>query len=115
MNAIEIVSRLREHGAELVLDGGRLLVRGNGEPLSDELRWELSAHKTELMVALGAPLDRGVREILPELRPNLPLSLRGLSDNDLLALINWSIIVAWEKTIRQVSSGHAHSVGGLTQ
>ncbi len=44
-----------------------------------------------------------VASILAELRPQLPVALRRLDDRRLLALVNWSIIAAWEATIRRAS------------
>ena len=104
LNALEIIEKVREHDADLVLQGEKLIVQGSGERLPDDLRAELRMHKTEIMVALGAPIDRGVKEILGELRPNLTPELRNLPDDKLLVLVNWTIIAAWEKTIRRL--GH---------
>ena len=100
MNAFEIIARVHEYDADLVLRDGKLIVQGRGGRLPDRLQEDLRAHKAEVMVALGGSIDAGVREVLAELRPNLPLAMRTLSEDKLLILVNWSIIAAWEKTIR---------------
>jgi hypothetical protein len=102
VNAIEIIERVRACDAELVVENDRLVVRGKGNPLPDDLKQALSEHKAELMIALGIPIDRTVASVLKELRPHLPPSLRQLPDDRLLALINWSIIAAWETAIKKV-------------
>jgi len=101
VNALEIVRAVQEHGATLTLEDGRLLVKGAGQRLPDDLRSELAQHKTEVLVALGCPLDKTLAGILAELRPNLTPALRALPDDKLLALVNWHIIAAWEKAIRE--------------
>jgi hypothetical protein len=106
MNALEIIEKVRSHDAELHVEADRLVIRGRGERLPEALQAELKQHKVELMVALGAPLDKAVAAILPELRPNLPAPLRAIPDGSLLALVNWSIIAAWEKTIRNAQLRH---------
>jgi hypothetical protein len=106
MNALQIIEQVRAHDAELVLDSDRLVIRGRGARLPDDLHAALREHKAEVMIALGAPLDRTVAGILAELRPTLPESLRGLPDASLLAMVNWTIIHAWEKTIRQAHLKH---------
>jgi hypothetical protein len=102
MNAIEIIEKVREHDAELAVEGDRLLVRGTGSPLPDDLRRALQEHKAEVMVALGAP---AVASVLKELRPHLPKTLRGLADDKLLVLVNWSIIASFEKAVREAGRG----------
>ena len=104
MNAVEIIEKVREHDAELVVENDRLLVRGRASPLPDDLRQALRDHKAELMVALGVPFDRTVAFVLAELRPHLPKPLRGLPDDHLLVLVNWSIMAAFEAAIRE--AGH---------
>ena len=94
MNALELIQQVRAHGADLVVEKDRLVVRGIGEPLPDELRAALSQHRAELLVALGVPFDRTVAGILQDLRPHLPPALRRLPDDRLLALVNWSIFFA---------------------
>ena len=106
MNAVEIIEQLRAHDAELVVEDDRLLVRGRANPLPEDLRRALRDHKAELMVALGVPLDRTVAFVLAELRPYLPKSLRGLPDDRLLVLVNWSIIAAFEAAVREASHRH---------
>ena len=57
------------------------------------------------LASLGLSLDTAVAGILDELRPQLPGSLRNLPDDRLLALVNWSIMAAWEKTIAKLYVG----------
>jgi hypothetical protein len=102
VNAIEIIERVREHDAELVVENDRLLVRGRASPLPDDLRQALQDHKAELLVALGAP---AVASVLKELRPYLPKPLRGLPDDKLLVLINWAIMASFERAIREAIRG----------
>jgi hypothetical protein len=106
LNALDIIEQVRAHDAELVLEDDQLVIHGHGERLPDDLYAELREHKAEVMVALGAPLDRTVAGILAELRPNLPEPLRTLPDASLLAMVNWTLIHAWEKTIRQAHLKH---------
>jgi len=105
VNAIEIIEQVRAHDTELVVEDDRLLVRGRASPLPDDLRRALRDHKAELMVALGVPLDRTVAFVLAELRPCLPKSLRGLPDDRLLVLVNWSIVAAFDAAIREAARG----------
>jgi len=101
VNAIALIDELRSHGAELALDGSQLVVRGSGEPLSGHLLQELKEHRAELLIALGLPLDQTVASILASLRPHLSPALRRLPDSQLLALVNWNIITAWEAAVRR--------------
>lgn len=99
MSALEVIRRVEALGGRLVLDGGKLKLRAP-EPLPEELTAAVSEQKAAIMVALGAPLDTIVSEILEDIRPHLPKSLRRLSDERLLALVNWSIMAAWGKSVR---------------
>ncbi len=106
MNAVEILDRVRQNGATLAVVAGQLVVRRpSGTPLPDDLLFAVREHKPELMVALGEPIDVAVSAVLAELRPQLSPALRGLSDCKLLALINWSIMCAWEAAIRNAGRG----------
>jgi hypothetical protein len=99
VNALEVIRRVEAMGGRLVLDDGKLKLRAP-EPLPEELTAEVSQHKASIMVALGAPLDTVVSQILEDIRPHLPRSLRRLHDDGLLALVNWSIITAWGRSVR---------------
>lgn len=103
MNPVEILEQVRAHKADLAVVDDRLVIRGQAEPLPEELRQALSEHKAELMIALGAPIDRTVAAIVRDLRPHLPPPLRRLPDDRLLVLVNWSIIAAFEKAVRTVT------------
>lgn len=102
MSALEIVEAVRRHGADLAVDGKRLVIRGTGARLPDDLRQALRTHKAEVMVALGAPIEQTVAGILDELRPHLSPALRRLPDDRLLALVNWHIIAAWNRAISRL-------------
>ena len=106
MNASQILEEVHKHGADLSLRDGKLVLRGSGPTLPEELQVEIREQKAELMVALGAPIEETVSAILADIRPNLPPAIRGLPDGSLLVLVNWSIIHAWEKTIRSAQLRH---------
>jgi hypothetical protein len=97
MNALELVDAVRRHGAELAVEQGQLVVRGNGAPLPDTVREELRTHKAEVLVALGEPLDRTVAGILTDIRPHLSPALQRLPDDRLLVLVNWNILTSFTK------------------
>lgn len=113
MNAIEIIEKVREHDAELVVEDDRLLVRGRASPLPDGLRQALQEHKAELLVALGA--HKSVASVLKELRPHLPTSLRGLPDDKLLVLVNWSVVASFERAIREAGRSQQKSGEGAPE
>jgi hypothetical protein len=100
MSALDVIRRVERLGGRLELDGGNLRLRAP-EQLPDDVVAAVSEEKAAIMVALGAHLDTVVSGILREMRPHLPSSLRRLPDDKLLVLINWSIITAWEKTVRE--------------
>lgn len=102
MNALEVIRQVYALDGKLTMGEGKLKVLSLA-PLPDDLRQALREHKPSVMVALGAPLDVVVANILEELRPNLPKSLQTLSDDQLLALVNWSIMAAWERAIQKVA------------
>jgi len=104
LNAIEIINQVRAHDAEVVLEASRLVVRGTGEPLPPELQAALRNHRAEVMVALGAPANMAVNAVLAEIRPYLPPALSRLSDENLVVLVNWSVIHAWNQSVARVSN-----------
>ena len=108
MNALEIVERVRAHQADVVVEHGQLVVRGRGERLPDELREALREHKAELLPALGESQDGVIASILADIRPHLPPALRAQPDSSLLVLVNWSILHAWGKTVRELSDAVRH-------
>jgi hypothetical protein len=99
VSALEVIRRVEAMGGRLVLDDGKLKLRAPA-PLPEELTAVVSQEKAAIMIALGAPLDTVVSEILEDIRPQLPESLRRLRDDRLLALVNWSIITAWGRSVR---------------
>jgi len=104
MNAVEIIRMVYAHGGKLTLDGDSLRVSAPA-PLPDNLRQALRGHKPSIMMALGAPLDVVVCKVLAELRQELPQSLQELPDEKLLALVNWSIMAAFERAIQSLEVG----------
>ena len=101
MSALEVIRRVELLGGRLMLEGDQLKLRAP-EPLPEGVVADVSREKAAIMVALGAPLDTVVSMVLTEIRPNLPAALRQLPDDSLLALVNWSIIAAWETAIQKV-------------
>ena len=101
MNALDLIRRVEALGGKLALEGDELRVRA-AEPLPEGLVAELSSEKPSIMVALGAPLDAVAARVLTDLRPHLPETLRGLPDDRLLALVNWSIMAAWDRAVREL-------------
>ena len=102
-NAIDVIRQVAMLGGQLSLkDDGVGLHVSVPAPLPEEVRQALREHKAAIMVALGAPLDTVVASVLEEIRPQLPPALQRLPDDKLLALVNWSIIVAWQRSMRSV-------------
>ena len=101
MNALGIAQAVQELGATLRVEHGQVVIRSH-TPLPQELQQEIRAHKAELLIALGMPMDQTVASILGDLRPYLPQSLQRLSDDRLLALVNWSIMAAWGRALNEV-------------
>jgi len=112
INAIEIIDAVRRHGGSFVVNDGKLLLRGNGPRLPEELLQAIREHTPSIMIALGVPMDRVVASTLRELRPNLPAALRALPDEKLHALVDWSIIAAWERTVQKMIDGNGAPRGG---
>ena len=102
MNAIEIIENVRQYDAELSLEQDRLVIRGRGEPLPDDLKVVIREHKAELMMALGATPNVVIAEVLSEIRPYLDAQLQRLPDSKLLVLVNWSIIHAWNRAAKEL-------------
>ena len=98
---IGIAQAVQELGATLLVEHGQVVIRSHG-PLPDGLQQEVRAHKAELLIALGVPMDQTVASILGDLRPFLPQSLQRLADDRLLALVNWSIMAAWGRALNEV-------------
>jgi hypothetical protein len=101
VNAIDIIERVRAHDAELVLDDRRLILRGHGARLPDELSEAVRQHRWEILAALGAPHDVVVADLLGAIRPYLAPSLQSLPDNKLLALVNWHMMHALARAVAE--------------
>lgn len=101
MNALEIINQVRAHNAEVVLDGKGLLIKGQGDPLPEDLHQALREHKAEVMVALGASSQMAVEAVLADVRPFLPPALRRLSSENLIVLVNWAVIHAWNRSVQE--------------
>ncbi len=101
MSAVELIRRVEVLGGRLFVDeDGKLRIQAQ-EPLPQPLVAEISADKPAIMVALGTPMNTIIHTVLGEIRPFLPESLRRLSDDRLLALVNFSIIAAWHRAIER--------------
>lgn len=103
MTALGVIKQVENLGGKLFLDNEGQLKLAAPEPLPAEVLEAVSAEKPAIMVALGAPLDAVVSNILDEIRPHLPASLKRLPDDKLLALVNWSIITAWSAAVRKAA------------
>jgi hypothetical protein len=108
MNAMEIIEQVRALNADLVVEDGQLMVRGKGNRLPEDLRTALREHKAEVLVALGVPHDVVLASILRELRPHLTANLQRLPDSSLLVLVNFAILNAFGKYMRELEIRHAH-------
>ncbi len=98
---LEVIRRVEVLGGKLFVDeGGKLRVQAP-EPLPQPLMEEISAEKAAIMVALGTPMNTVIHSVLGEIRPFLPQSLGRLSDDRLLALVNYSVIAAWHRAIEK--------------
>ena len=104
MNPAEIIAEVRAHEAELVVEDGRLYVRGQGAPLPAELRQRLAEHKVELLAALGEPIDSIVDRVLRDIRPHLAPALQQVPDAQLVSLLYWHILTAWGDAVRRATS-----------
>jgi hypothetical protein len=102
MNALEIIDRVRSLGADVYVEESRLMVRGAGEPLPDDLRQALKESKAEILVALGEPMDEVLRGVLEDIRPHLAKELQQLPAAKLAILVNWHIIAAWNHAARSL-------------
>jgi hypothetical protein len=107
VNVVELLNEVRRHGADVSVDGDRLVVRGRGEPLPTDLQRALQQHKPEVLAALGVPINRISAEILRDLRPHLAPALRRLDDHQLLILVNCSILRAFDVAAMKASPGAA--------
>lgn len=99
MTALEILRRVHSYGGRVSLGEGGKLVLEAPAPLPDDLRMAIREHKPSIMVALGAPLDAVISEVLADIRPFLPEAMKQLSDEKILVLVNWGIIGAWEHVV----------------
>ena len=104
MTALDVIREIEALGGNLKVDDGRLLVR-TPRPLPPRLLSVVRAEKLAIMTALGTPVDETVLSVLSELRPNLPMALRGLSNDQLLLVINYGIMQAWGKSVSRLTDG----------
>ncbi len=102
MSPLEVIRQIEALGGSLHVEGDQLRVRA-AAPLPEELMTALTEQKPAVRIALGAPLDATVAGILVDIRPHLSPALRQLSDDRLLALVNWNIITAWDRAVRSAS------------
>jgi len=102
MNALEVIETVRSYDADIVVESNKLIVRGKGERLPDDVRAALKQHKAEILIALGAPYDVTLAEVLRDIRPHLLPALQTLPDDKLLLLVNLSMMQAFNKAVRSV-------------
>ena len=102
MNALEVIETVRALDADIFVESNRLIVRGKGERLPDDVRSALKQHKAEILIALGAPYDATLAEVLSDIRPHLLPALQALPDSKLLLLVNLSMMQAFNKAVRSV-------------
>jgi hypothetical protein len=100
-NAFQLIQQVHAHGGDVCIDGNDLQITAP-LPLPDDLVAALRAQKPAVMIALGATFDHAIESILPELKENLPPSLRGMADSKLLVMVNWSIMAAWQRTLQNL-------------
>ena len=103
MNALEVIETVRSYDADIVVESNKLIVRGKGERLPDEVRAALKEHKAEILIALGAPYDVVLADILKEIRPYLVPALQVLPDDKLMVLVNFSLMHALGKAVAEVA------------
>ena len=97
--ALDVIRAVYLCGGSVRLEGDRLVMAADS-PLPEEVRHAVRQRKSEIMIALGAPFDTAIAGVLADLRPHLTASLRKLSDQDLLLLVNWHIITSFQKAVR---------------
>ena len=103
MNALEVIEKVRSYDADIVVESNKLIVRGKGERLPDDVRAALKQHKAAILIALGAPYDVTLAEVLKDIRPHLLPALQTLPDNKLMLLVNLAVINAFGKAGRELS------------
>jgi hypothetical protein len=102
MNALDLIRRIESLGGRIELESDGLRLHAS-TPLPDELVEAVGKQKVAIMLALGAPLNTAITSALAEVRPYLSPSLRRLSDDRLLILVNWSIMSAFDRAVVEVS------------
>lgn len=76
MNALELISKLREAGIRISVQEGKIRLKAGKGSLSDELKQQIIQHKQEIVALLGSETDSGPK-LVPADRaahPRLPLS-----------------------------------------
>ena len=91
MEGIAFLERARAQGLRVESTGDQLEIRGPRKLAS--LAKALLAKKEEVLWYVR------VTEVLPDLRSHLPPAMARMSDDDLLALCNWHLFVAWDRTV----------------
>jgi hypothetical protein len=102
MTALDVIRRVERLGGSIELEEDGLRLHAPS-PLPDDVVAAVSKQKVAIMLALGAPLNTAITSALGEVRPHLSPSLRKLSDDRLLVLVNWSIMAAFDKAVMDVS------------
>ena len=117
MNAGDLLHQLQALGVVLIPEGDRLRIDALAGVLTPDLRQALATQKSALLQLLSQPAGTSVpgcarcqdievraREVLSAVRPGLPRGLRGVPDEQLLHLAAWSLMVSFERSMRQLSS-----------
>jgi len=112
-DAATLIKQATELGASLQVQEGRLKWKAPS-PLPADLVEAMRQHKQQIISLLqtkpgpSSATDSGaqvaidsIAEALTDLRPYLPRALRQLPDQQLLALVNWAILVAWSKMLEK--------------
>jgi hypothetical protein len=105
MDAVGLLLKLRRLGLA-VSPAGENIALAPKTLLTPQLREELLEHKPEVLSLLRREVEikRTLGDVLASLRPYLTPSLAVLEDEKLLALANWSVMVALRRLVDEMES-----------
>jgi TubC N-terminal docking domain len=106
VDAAELLIKLRRLGLAVSLEDADKVAIAPKTLLTSDLRQEIVEHKSEVLTLLHREeeVKRILSETLESLRPYLSPSLAALEDEKLLALVNWSIMVALRRLVDKLES-----------